>query len=141
MADALGEALATVGAKKHGDFLSTDGVPTPTLEEIDTPDKATMWAEEQIRKATPRAIQEVIHQLRNGNMKERAVMAMQILDRAGVKAKEGPTMIAPVIVLTSDAVKDLPWAKKAAQLAKSKEDVVEGELVIDLKKGDAKKIG
>jgi hypothetical protein len=65
-------------------------------------------------------------------------MALQILDRAGVKEKDGPKTIAPVFILSPEAVKDLPWVKKAQELGKvvqnqisnaSAKEIIDAEIV------------
>jgi hypothetical protein len=145
-AEALGELLVTakesmLSAARDipGELTELDGVPVPARKDIETADAATAWAQEQILKATPRAVQEVIYQLkRGGTAKERAAMALQILDRAGVKEKDGPKTIAPVFILSPEAVKDLPWVKKAQELGKvvqnqisnaSAKEIIDAEIV------------
>ncbi len=102
-------------------------VPVPTLKDTETAEAATDWAEQEILKATPRAVQEVLHQMKSSpEAKQRLTAALQILDRAGVKEKEkGPTVMAPVFVLTADAIASIPWAKKANAQGK----IVDGQLV------------
>lgn len=103
---------------KASEFTKADGVPVPRPGDIDTPEKAQYWAEQEIIKATPRAVQEVIHQMRSGgDKKARLTAALQILDRAGVQAKANSTVVAPVFVLTADTVKNLPWLQAAKEKA------------------------
>lgn len=108
----------------HSEYTTSDGVPVPLPEEVDTAEKAQQWAEAQIIKATPRAVQEMIYQLRRGDVKNRGLMAMQILDRAAEQSKRG-THQGPVIILTPAVVAEVPWLKKA----EAKGQIVEGELV------------
>lgn len=123
------EPLDLTSPKAGQDFGPGDLVPIPKREDLETPAAAQQWAENELAKATPRAAQELIAQLRKGDKKERLAAAKEILDRAGVQAKERNTINAPVIVLTAKVVQNLPWAKK--QLSK----VIEGELVNAKKDG------
>lgn len=97
-----------------GDHIaSKKDIPKPNLEDIKTPEAARDWAERALIAETPRAAQEAIYQLRYGSSKERADMLKQILDRSGIQSANKVTNIAPVIVLTADAISNIPWAKKA----------------------------
>lgn len=103
------EELAIVKARE---YTKLDGVPVPKPSDLETPEAAQFWAEQEIIKATPRAVQEVINQLKTGSTKkERMVAAIQILDRAGVQQKERAAMVSPVFVLTPESVQHLPWVK------------------------------
>jgi hypothetical protein len=96
-------------------------IPQPTKDDLATPEAAQDWTQRELWKATPRAVQETIAQLRYGTKRERMEAANKILDRAGHKGESTKvTNIAPVIVLTSDALSNIPWARKA---------VVEGKVV------------
>lgn len=138
MADATGDTFEVVTdeaksiVKKAGDFVPSDGVPIPRLADLETPEAATDWATNEILKATPRAVQEVIHQMRKGEPKARLMAALQILDRAGVKEKQNNITVAPVIVLTKDTAQNLPWVKQTGNLASIKpkdSQIVDGEIV------------
>lgn len=100
-------------------------IPVPSKEDLATPEAAQQWAQQELVKANPRAAQEFINQLRRGNSKERMEAAKEIFNRTGLHP--GQTKVtnnATVVVLTADAVKNLPWAakfveKKNKQLADS----------------------
>lgn len=95
-------------------------IPQPSKDDTATPEAARDWAERALIAETPRAAQEAIYQLRYGGSKERIEMLKQILDRSGIQSANKVTNIAPVIVLTADAISNIPWARKA---------VVEGKVV------------
>lgn len=126
------EEMLTSEAREQTGTISADGaidhiglypnIPQTTRDDVASPEAAQDWAQRELVRATPRAVQEVIHQLRYGSKKERAEAAKQILDRGGFKGDNNKvTNIAPVIVLTSDALSNIPWAKKA---------VVDGTVVV-----------
>jgi hypothetical protein len=131
--DSRGE---TVVIAPSSEFSAIDGVPVPKREEVDTPEGAVWWSEQEILKATPRAVQEVIHQLKKGNSKERMVAALQLLERAGVQKKEQNHSVSPIFVLTPEAVKTLPWVKQVKQLTQQGNmvDAAFTEVVADAKK-------
>lgn len=95
------------------DHCAKPAIPQPTTDDLATPEAAEQWAEREFIRATPRAVQEVIHQLRYGDVKQRQAAAFKILDRGNFKEGNKVTNIAPVIVLTADALATIPWAKKA----------------------------
>lgn len=109
--DALGTSVG-LPAKQGSDFTVADGVPIPKAHDLETPESAADWAQREIVRATPRAAQELIHQLRKGDSKSRYNAAMEILNRAGVQAKQGGGTSAPVIILTPKVIQQLPWLKR-----------------------------
>ncbi len=124
----LSKELAPQLSHEGNDHLAgRKGIPVPTHEDLATPEAAQSWAEREVIRATPRAVQEMINQLRYGNMKERAWASAQILDRGGLKTDNKVTNIAPVIVLTSEALQNIPWAKKAVVEGSVVKNVTEGE--------------
>ena len=130
------EALDFTGGVRSGDYTANDGVPVPKMEQIETPELSAQWAEMELLKATPRAVQEVIFQLKRGTMKERAFAALQVLDRAGVQARQAPQATAPIIVLTKEATLNIPWVKQAKELGQIVDwQFVEGTLTKVLKEG------
>lgn len=131
MADALGDSDPQIASAlaKAGEFTAVDGVPIPHKSDLETPESASEWAEKEIIKAQPRAVQEVIHQLkRGGTAKERMAAAVKLLESAAElkEQKAKGTHQPPVIILTPQVVQNLPWAKQQAKL-------IEGELVNDKK--------
>lgn len=126
LADALGDTEKRLTVQGQ-DFTAADMVPIPKREDLETPESAADWAQKELVRATPRAVQELVHQLRKGDSKARAAAALQILERAGVQAKQERVSQAPVIVLTPKVIQMLPWLK--SETAK----VVDGEVVV--KKG------
>jgi hypothetical protein len=128
MSEALGDTVPSdsrIDTRRSGELSAIDGVPIPPST-ITTPDESTAWAEQEILKATPRAVQEVIHAMkRNPDQKIRLQAALQVLDRAGVQKREDRQQNAPVIILTPQVVQNLPWAKEA----KSKGLIKDGAVV------------
>ena len=117
------------------DFTAADGVPIPKKDDLASPGLSQHWAEQELVKATPRAVQELIAQLRKGDKKERFAAAVQILDRTGVQVKENRGNQAPVIVLTQKVIQNIPWARKLAKEAGklASDTTVEGKVVNDQK--------
>lgn len=103
-------------------------LPVPSKEDTATPEAAQDWAEREIIRATPRAAQEMINQLRRGSAKERMEASKQILDRAGLQGSARITNNSTVVVLTADTLANIPWAKKFEDKRKA-EQLVEGEVV------------
>lgn len=116
-----------------GELTKQDGVPVPSSEDLATAGAAQSWAEQELLKATPRAVQEVIHQMRtSGDKKLRLDAAKYILERGGVQAKNNQSN-SPVIILTPQVIQNLPWLRNAEKEGK----IVDGQLVegtIDAKK-------
>lgn len=107
-------------------------IPRPTSDDVKTPEAAREWAERTLIAETPRAAQEAIYQLRYGGTKERIEMMKQILDRSGIQGTQKIAHIAPVIVLTTEATNNLPWAtRKTLSNSDSKALPAPGKTVID----------
>lgn len=108
-----------------GELTKRDGVPVPSKEDLATPGAAQTWAEQELLKATPRAVQEVIHQMRtSGDKKMRLDAAKYILERGGIQAKNNQSN-SPVIILTPQVIQNLPWLRQADREGK----IVDGQLV------------
>src|SRR5258708_4753879 len=92
-----------------GDLLSAfSDLPQPASSDLATSETAQRWAENEIVKATPRAVQEMINQLRRGSSKERMEASKQILDRAGLVGAERGHRQSPVVVIQQTVVQSLP---------------------------------
>lgn len=108
-----------------GELTKQDGVPVPSEEDLATPGAAQSWSEQELLKATPRAIQEVIHQMRTaGDKKLRFEAAKYILEKGGVQSKANQSN-SPIIILTPKVVQNLPWLREAKREGK----IVDGQLV------------
>lgn len=86
-----------------------EGTPVPLPTDLETPQAAELWAQTELVKAKPRAVQEIIHQLRSGTKEERFKAAKEVLDRTPAQQRNS----APVIIINNNVVKQIPWAKKA----------------------------
>lgn len=131
IADAIGDTVASgeriVVAK---DFTAADGVPIPKESDLLDPESAQIWVEKEMVKATPRAFQELYHQMKKSPKAEmRLKAAMDILDRAGVQAKQAQQTFAPIFILSKDATVNLPWVKEQKSLPKEAK-VIDSEPVV-----------
>lgn len=130
----LSKANAPALSHEGMDHLAAyNDIPQPTKEDLASAEAAQQWAQNELVKANPRAAQEFINQLRRGNSKERMEAAKEIFNRTGLHS--GQTKVtnnATVVVLTADAVKNLPWAAKFQEkrLAASTEKAVEGSFTV-----------
>lgn len=121
-----------------GDHLADlPSIPQPSKDDLATPEAAQDWAQREIVRATPRAVQETVYQMRYGSKKERFEAAQKILDRGGFKGDaQKITNIAPVIVLTSEALANIPWAKKAIVDGSITKPKVIEDATITIQRGD-----
>lgn len=125
---ANGTSSAIVPVLSGLDFVKSDGVPIPTAKDLETPEASIAWADNELAKATPRAVQELVHQLRVGDKKERREVAMKLVDRAERKAA-APQGMAPVYVMAQNVTMNLPWVKKTETKDSAEPKVIEGTIV------------
>lgn len=112
------------------EFTAFDGVPVPSEEQVNTPDKARQWAQQAIDMELPRAAQEVINQLKTGDKKQRYAVAIEMLNRGGVAKKEDRAAGQQVFILGNDVLANLPWTKVPKQV-----QVIDAEVVNAKKDG------
>lgn len=110
------DAAPQIASDGHDHLLPFNDIPQPAKTDLDTPEAAQSWAERELIKATPRATQEMINQLRRGNAKERMEAAKQVLDRAGLVGAQKVQRQAPVVVINANVLGNLPWVKKQGSI-------------------------
>lgn len=106
------------------DHIAAAHIPGPGID-IQTPEEKVSWADNRLKELAPRFIQEIEHQLHYGSEKARREIALNGLDRIGLKEQQKGNAVAPVIVIKM--VGALPWGAKQKLIKDGA--VTEAELV------------